>query len=1224
MSRGLTRAERLQEMERLYLQRAYSDSDLADRLSSPEHRVDRTTVYRDRLALEGRLPIEADEQGRYRINKMKYLPQIHVNLAEALSLYLAARRASQQTRTAQKATASALEKLALTLKQPMTQRLVRVADNILRQKAAPERDKVFETVASGWVQGLRVRVTYLGLHASQPYEDVISPYLIEPSPWSDSVYVIGPSDRLGKVVPYKLDRVQRAGLSSETFSLPADFDEQELLRHAWGIWRGAGEPVTVRLRFAPGEAARRAAETVWHPLEDARHTADGGYLWEAPIAEWREMLPWVRQWGARVEVLAPTPMRSELQREAQRLALLYSIAGVAPPPRYMLLWAKYDRRLLGMHPLACHMLDVAYVTLALWNDVFTERMRCGLAGPLGLDNAATGRLLAFWAALHDMGKASPAFQRKVKSLEDALSGAGLPFPKLFSNESAPHGIISTRALEQLLQSETGLARQPAKRIAAALGGHHGAWPPAGAAERVKDDQYGGAEWDQVRHDLFAAVAAQLQPPQISTWFTARADENRFLTLFSGLVSVADWIGSMEQYFPYASLPLELSEYAKQAREQARVALEQLGWLNWQPPTEPRRFDELFPFKPNETQAASVALAENLQGPSFVLIEAPTGSGKTEAALYLADHHAYAGQQGGMYVAMPTMATSNQMYGRVTEMLQRRYGERIAGPLLIHSQARWLADQPPPAVVNDDERPSASAQAMSWFLPRKRSLLAPFGVGTVDQSLVSVLQTRHFFVRLFALSHKTVIFDEVHAYDTYMSTLFQRLLGWLRAVDASVILLSATLPASTRRALVEAYTGQSAAIPDAPYPSITWAAHGEVGAVALPPGAPRTVALDWITRDPQAIVEELRDKLRDGGCAAVICNTVARSQEVYQAIRDAHLVAPADLILFHARTPFAWRDEVEREVLRRFGKTGDRPRQAIVVATQVIEQSLDLDFDFMITDLAPVDLVLQRLGRVHRHPRPWRPALVAAPRLVIALDADEAFPDFGTDEYVYEAYILLRSYLALRGRSSLTLPDATPALIAAVYDETELADLTPGWAERLARAQQKFTRDEDKQTSEAIKRLIRVPGAEDLLTQANAGLEEDAPEVHAAFQALTRLGEPSIALVCLHLTPRGLNTAADGSGAAVNLDAEPDRTLTGALARYTVNVSHRGVFNYFVKQEAPAGWREHPLLRDHRPAVFTDGQCPLPGSGYTLCLSRELGLEILKDSDGAAEPAQRTV
>lgn len=1212
MSRGMTRADRVQEMERLYLQRAYSDKEMAERLSTPDHEVDRTTVFRDRRELERRIPFSQDENGRYLIDRVRYLPNIRVNLCEALSLYLAARRASQQTHSAQKHTASALEKLALTLKQPMTQRLVKAADIILQQKASPGRDKVFEIVADGWVRGLRLRVEYQGLHGKEPYGDTISPYLIEPSPWSDSVYVIGPSDRLGKIVPYKLDRIQRAVLTSEPFILPADFDEQELLRHAWGIWRGEGEPVAVKLKFAPGEAARRVQESVWHPLERVTPSEDGGCLWEAPIAEWREMVPWVRQWGSQVEALEPAELREAIEKEVRRLIALYQVAELPKPPLYQLLWAKAERKTGRMHPLFCHMLDVAQVTLALWRDVLTDSLHDQFAKALCLDAEATGRLLAFWAALHDLGKASPAFQRQVKPLETNLIAAGLPFPKLFSPEFSPHSTISALVLEETLQAETQLELRPAKRIALALGGHHGAWPPPGATDRLKADQVGGQEWDTVRRELVLTLIEVLEPPTLPTWITNRTDENVFLTLFSGLTSVADWIGSAESYFPYAEPPLDPRRYAERSAAQARQALADLGWTGYRPPTEARRFEALFPFPPNPMQQAMVELVEKLNGPALVLIEAQTGLGKTEAALYLADHKAYNEQQAGLYVAMPTMATSNQMYGRVAKVLRTRYGSDISKPLLVHSQARWLADTPPPNVTTDDEQAGASTRAMTWFLPRKRSLLAPFGVGTVDQSLISVLQTRHFFVRLFGLSHKTIIFDEVHAYDTYMSTLFQRLLAWLRAVGASVVLLSATLPAQTRRELVQAYAGGGIDVSDAIYPAITWAANGQVGTVPLPLSESRVVALKWISRDPATTVTQLREALREGGCAAVICNTVARSQGVYQAVRDAGLVAPGDLILFHARTPFAWRDMNEKEVLNRFGKDSERPQKAIVVATQVIEQSLDLDFDVIISDLAPVDLLLQRAGRLHRHSRPPRPTPVGAPRLLVAVDEGEVFPDFGNDAYVYEPYVLLRSLLALQGRDRLTLPQETAGLIEAVYGDAALTGLSPVWEAKLAEAQQKMARSDDKDVFEARKRLVPLPSDQGLLAGLNADLEEDAPAVNAAFQALTRLGDPSIALVCLHASGADLYTEPDGSGRAVALNQKPDGELTGHLAQHTVSLTHRGVFEYYLKQEVPSGWREHPLLRDHRVAIFTDGLCPLPGTKYTLRLGRELGLEITKD------------
>ena len=1214
MNRAEEKAQRLLQIEKLLWAHpeGLTRAEIARRLG-----VNRSTItkYLDANQLPPGIYEDDLDGNKLKIDRNADLTRASFRLHEVMAIHLATRLLATRTDKQNPHAASALRKLGIALQRVdhnISQHLLHSAD-VMDEEAA-YRDPVYldvlEKLTEAWAAGRKVKVQHQ-MEDGRIFEYTFSPYFIEPYAVGQTTHVIGFREPPGAIRTFKVERLRSAQILHDRYEIPADFDPKALLRDAWGIWYTEAEPVEVVLRFHP-RVAMRVRESRWHRGQALEMQPDGYLLWRARVAEPREMLPWIRGWGADCEVLAPQELRETLVREVRRLTALYQVAELPRPPLYQLLWAKAERKTGRMHPLICHMLDVAQVVQALWRDVLTDSLRDQFASVLGLDTEATGRLLAFWTALHDLGKASPAFQRQVKPLEAALTAAGLPFPKLFSQESSPHGTISALVLEEVLQTETGLGWRPARRIALALGGHHGAWPPPGATDRLKSDQVGGKEWDDVRRELVRALVEVLEPPALPAWIANRTDENVFLTLFSGLTSVADWIGSVESYFPYAEPPLDLRRYAEQAAAQARRVLADLAWTGYRPPAATRRFEELFPFPPNAVQQAVVELAEKLKGPSLVLIEAPTGSGKTEAALYLADRWAQGEQQRGLYVAMPTMATSNQMYGRVATVLRSRYGAGTVEPLLVHSQARWMAAAPPPDVVSDDEREDASTRSMTWFLPRKRSLLAPFGVGTVDQSLISVLQTRHFFVRLFGLSHKTIIFDEVHAYDTYMSTLFQRLLAWLRAVGASVVLLSATLPAQTRRELVQAYAGSDVAVPDAPYPAITWTAGGQVGVVALPASESRTVALEWIPHDPAAMVAGLRDALREGGCAAVICNTVARSQEVYRAIRDANLAAPGDLILFHARTPFAWRDEVEKRVLSRFGKAGERPHRAIVVATQVIEQSLDLDFDVMISDLAPVDLLLQRAGRLHRHKRPGRPAPVATPRLLVAVDEGEDVPEFGNDAHVYEPYILLRSLLTLQGRDRLTLPQETADLIEAVYGDASLTGLSPAWEAKLAVARQKMARDDDKEVFEARKRLVPPPTDHGLLASLNADLEEDAPEVNAAFQALTRLGDPSISLVCLHAVGDGLNTEPDGTGAIVKLDEKPDAELAGHLARHTVSLTHRKIFDYYLSQDPPPGWRDHSLLRDHRVAIFTEGLCPLPGTPYTLRLSRELGLEILKD------------
>lgn len=338
----------------------------------------------------------------------------------------------------------------------------------------------------------------------------------------------------------------------------------------------------------------------------------------------------------------------------------------------------------------------------------------------------------------------------------------------------------------------------------------------------------------------------------------------------------------------------------------------------------------------------------------------------------------------------------------------------------------------------------------------------------------------------------------------------------------------------------------------------------------------------------------------------------RAQEAYTAVRDAHIVPQETLLLFHARYPLAWREEIEQQVLARFGKWGNRPEKAVIVATQVIAQSLDLDFDLMLTDLAPIDLLIQRAGRLHRHERPTRPSSLAMPRVLVTEPAEEnGVPMFGDDAYVYEPYILLRSYLALRNRSTLTLPTETTAMIEAVYGDRDLCDssLESAIVAALAKARLDMERHEEEHVYKACQRLVWDPVTDDVLEQRSLVLEEDSPELHEALQALTRLARPSVSLVCMHQTAAGLTLEPGAGGPLVPLDEPPGPALTAQIARYTVDVSHPAIVKHFLQQPVPPGWRRHPLPHNHRAAVFVDGAAHLSGTPYALRLSRELGLEI---------------
>ncbi|NLF15088.1 MAG: CRISPR-associated helicase Cas3' [Anaerolineaceae bacterium] len=884
-------------------------------------------------------------------------------------------------------------------------------------------------------------------------------------------------------------------------------------------------------------------------------------------------------------------------------------------PLYQLLWAKTSKDKAGTHPLICHMIDVAQVTAALWDHAFPEATRRYFAGELSMDPASTRQWLAFLAGSHDLGKACPAFQNQHEPSEQLLSRQGLAFEQSRVPAWVPHGLVSAYALRRLLPAQFGISAPVARQMAYAVAGHHGVFPSGYQLQNLALSARGGAAWDTVRAELLQRLAGVLETSHLPRWPDELANRPAFWVQFAGLVSFADWLGSIESLF-FDLRADELPAYADLAYQQAAKALAALGWTGWSPPTQSASFQGLFDRTPRPMQKAVAGLAAGLAPPALVIIEAPTGEGKTEAALYLADHWLSTAQQRGTYVAMPTTATSNQMLGRVREFLGRRYAGGRVDLYLLHGNAAWSEDMESLRLAGIEDNPFATVVAHSWFLPRKRSLLAPFAVGTVDQALLGVLQAKHFFVRLFGLSHKTVIFDEIHAYDTYMATLFHRLLRWLAAMDTTVVLLSATLPDTARRELMQAYTGRPFTHP-VRYPAISWATADGDGVVPIEasPLCARTVALAWIDGAPAALTEALRAKLAGGGCVAVICNTVGRAQEVYRTLAEAQLVPDDDLYLFHARFPAGQRQAIEDAVLAKFGADlSRRPQRAIVVATQVIEQSLDLDFDLMVSDLAPVDLVLQRAGRLHRHQRSNRPTALAEPCLWLTCpQLRDDLPRWGSDAYVYEPYILARSYLALRNHTRITVPDDVQALIALVYDEADMADgllvVDPAMQQPLDRDRAKMLERRDKQQYIARRNLIPSPEDEDVLGAANRQLDEDNPELHEAWRALTRLAPPSVTLVCLH-EQNGRVTLDEEGLVPIDLAQLPDQQMTKALARRSVGVSNYRVVQHLLAQEPPEGWREHPMLRYHRAAIFRQGRCE--AGGQSLVLDPKLGLLVERE------------
>ena len=899
--------------------------------------------------------------------------------------------------------------------------------------------------------------------------------------------------------------------------------------------------------------------------------------------------------------------------------------GLMETGRLLSLWGKSDdNNPANYHPLLFHLLDVGNVTRLLWF-VLPAPVKANFARAVGLHEADTERVVVLLAAQHDLGKAS-TFQRKVSGLNAAVEKHGLSFRTV---EDAPHGYVTTKVLPALVAGGVGgwaANTGDANLLARIIGGHHGTFPDALDTGHIGETVSGDGAWDDVRRDLLQEVAQlfhdDLPPVQLPN--TDRLRDPALVPLLGGLVSVADWIGSSQDHFPpSASGNFSPAEYMVESQKRAKGALETFGWIPATKFANRASFKDIFSFEANSMQKAVVTLADNATAPYLLIVEAAMGEGKTEAALYAIDRALTTHQAHGFYFALPTQATGNALFERVLKnYIGRHKIHNDVNLQLVHSgsflsttfdKLRMTPVYGSRSATGDGSEGRVLAE--TWFTYRKRPLLAPFGIGTIDQSLTGVLQTRHWFVRLFGLAGKVVVFDEIHAYDVYMSELIKRLIGWLRALGCTVILLSATLSEKQRRDLLQAWDENVKVAPAANYPRLTFSANGITTAKTVPaktpPPQPKSVEVEYAPVDLAPLAGRMAADLPHGGCAVVICNTVARAQEAYRVFYDRLKSEGWEVHLFHARTLSKWRNDREKEVLHWFGKDGKRPPKAVLIATQVVEQSLDLDFDWMVSEMAPIDLLLQRMGRLWRHKRDNRPSEKA--RFLVLCDETETglpvFPAYS--ELIYAPYILLRSRLALQA-STLRLPDHIEPLIRDVYDaELGEDDVSGEWWEKLKAAKEKQENEFDKDAEIARTNMVPSPerGAAGVLKMDRNDTKRDLrddenPETHPTMRATTRLGEPSISLVCVGTDRDGKNLASPILTAPASV--KEVREILG----FGLSLSQRGLFHELVKTDAPPAWKESPHLRYHRVLKFEQGVASC--AGYTLRLSKNEGLEIKKE------------
>ena len=859
-------------------------------------------------------------------------------------------------------------------------------------------------------------------------------------------------------------------------------------------------------------------------------------------------------------------------------------------------WGKADEKYVGAtswHPLAYHCLDVASVAVAWW-DASPTIQRTFLASFNYQDSQQLRAWVTFFVALHDLGKFDVRFQLKAP---EALAAAwrrlakrdhGLSVGDITKFDHGWAGMAWANQEYRQWVSRDDLDREIWKQWQpwlAAVTGHHGDFYMPSMPGLKPDTDEAIIDHDHNARSEFVTMLSSLflEPAGLSLHDTPPICSPSAQSWLAGFCAVCDWIGSNTEVFTYQGPDAALADYLETRikKVQDEGVLHHFGLLARA--TAYKGVSVLL--KSNELPRGIQVEMDNLPAtPGLTLIEAPTGSGKTEAALAYAWRLLDQGVADSIVFALPTQATANAMLTRIEVFAVQLFGS--ANIVLAHGKRNFneafqrlaLSGQRTTA----QGKTEAGAQCAAWLASsRKRVFLGQIGVCTVDQVLLSVLPVRHKFVRGFGMNKAVLIIDEVHAYDAYMHGLLGEVLRRQKATGGSAILLSATLPAGVRAKLLGAWGGSG--VNEAPYPALWHATEGVAGCITVPDDqrpAHREVATECLKLPgafpDDAVIGRIIAAAESGALVAVVMNLVNDAQRLARLLRGKTTL-PVDV--FHARYRFMDRQDKEKRVCDNYGRMASRDSGRILVATQVVEQSLDLDFDWMLTQICPVDLLFQRLGRLHRHERS-RPAGFELLRCTVLSVEGE---DYDLHKLIYgNTRVLWRTEQLLTTTGSIVFPEAYRDWIEKVYQRNDW-ESEP---EIIALDYDKFSVMQRTREADALK----------LTTMTVAAFRDEDDRV----TGLTRDGEMSLTVLPVQSDGRLLNGQV--------LSALNERDLAETLNFHAI--------------PAPASWKgrlsdccfesEGDLAGYHQLEMTADGQGAWSAMGGKFSYSEEFGLERSND------------
>jgi CRISPR-associated endonuclease/helicase Cas3 len=923
-----------------------------------------------------------------------------------------------------------------------------------------------------------------------------------------------------------------------------------------------------------------------------------------------------------------------------------------------ILWAKTPNKYSGAVegvwlPLYIHSQDACEVAKLLWEFWVPPGTKRQVHG----DPDFGRRLFLFFATLHDLGKATPIFQSKAEDLAYHVQQK-LPMQYGFGKNMVQHSVAGHALLCSYLTSN-GSDVDVAETYAVVIGGHHGKSPMVrellNFSKHRFDEEMGFShknvpceDWIKVQNEFidYAIQLAELTESDLS-FITQNALSISGQTILTGLVIMADWISSS---FDLIDL-LEFGEIdsAKRANE-AWNSLQIPSY--WHVPSSSMSAEQLFSARfellseatLRPVQSAAIREISNADHPGLVIIEAPMGEGKTEAALAVAEILAAKSGKGGVFMALPTQATSNGIFGRIKGWINRFPGNEKKSVFLAHGKAalndEYTGIQVKRMNANEDED-NENAVANDWLQGRKKGILSDFVIGTVDHVLMGALQSKHLALRHLGLANKVVIIDECHAYDAYMVEYLYKVLRWLREYDVPVIVLSATLPSSTRKRLVDSYLGgEFEAVSETDrldtqrdpegltdwkttraYPLITFTDSSAVRSVATDASG-RDLHVEFqIVENDETLLALLDDLTSDGGCVGIIRNTVRSAQEIAEKLQDKYEYE--NVLLIHSAFISIDRIEIEKKIIDLLGPNKKRPERIFVVGTQVLEQSLDIDFDLLCSDLCPIDLLIQRIGREQRHHFNQRPPkLHMAKCLITGVEFEQGIPkfDMGAD-YIYGRYHLYTAMsLIMSNDWTMELPVDIPRFVQDAYAEDGVV-VPEIWQEDYAKSQQEEDRKVRDKRSRAEDFQISVPG-DSLVNWFGDGISVDRDiQAEATVRDTNDTLEVMVVQRYMDGTLHLLSWIEEYGGVEIPQNTEPENAVAKVIASCTLSLPVRmsreynidRTINELEKSGWIEAWQKSKWLEGALILVLDDKLSAVVG-GFELVYDERTGLSVKELDD----------